>query len=146
MGVAPKSHRTERRKADSLILWVTVLIYPLTPHEKWTITNNVTRRVVAKQLSVATRLLLDWIEQREYSNEKTTINDIEEPSFESRFLTAPDVARILNISKGAAYQLIQQRKIPCVRINRNVRVRQEDSEDFIEQTRVQRIFYHHHFT
>ena len=44
-------------------------------------------------------------------------------SFDSRLLTAPDGARILNISKGGAYQLIQQKKIPSVRFNSYVRVR-----------------------
>ena len=36
------------------------------------------------------------------------------------FLTARDIARILNISKSATYQIIQQSEIPVVRINRNV--------------------------
>lgn len=86
--------------------------------------NRITRREVAKQFIIAIELLLEWIEQKQESTEKTTSKHIEEHSQESRLLTAPDIARILNISKANAYQLIQQRKIPSVRINRNVRVRQ----------------------
>ena len=85
--------------------------------------NKITRREVVKQFIVAIELLLEWIEQKENTIEKPYSNNIEEHSYDSRLLTAPEVARILNISKGAAYQLIQQRKIPSVRFNSNVRVR-----------------------
>jgi excisionase family DNA binding protein len=54
---------------------------------------------------------------------RTDGNRIQMHSLDSRLLTAPDAARILNISKGGAYQLIQQRKMPSVRFNSNVRVR-----------------------
>ena len=76
-------------------------------------------------------LLLEWIEQRENSIERPIDNEFREDSLDSRLLTAPDVARILNISKGAAYQFIQQGKIPSVRINNNVRERSEVLEEFI---------------
>ena len=95
--------------------------------------NRITRREVVKQFIIAIELLLEWIEQKENSNEKPISNYVEEISFESSLLTAPDVAKIFNISKGAAYQLIQQGKLPCVRINRNVRVRREDLENFVVQ-------------
>ena len=51
----------------------------------------------------------------------------------SHILTAPDVARIHNISKVAAYQLIQQKKIHSVHINSSVRVKKEDLDEFISQ-------------
>ncbi len=92
--------------------------------------NRITRREAAKQFIIAIELLLEWIDQRENSTEKSMSNKIEEHSNESRLLTAPDVARVLNISKGAAYQLIQQMKIPCVRINRIIRVRRKVSTYF----------------
>jgi excisionase family DNA binding protein len=95
--------------------------------------NRNTRREVAKQFIIAIELLLEWIEQKENPNAISNKKDIEEISHEIRLLTAPDVARILNISKGAAYQLIQQGKLPCIRINRNVRVKPEDLEKFISQ-------------
>ena len=94
--------------------------------------NRITKRQVAKQFIIAIELLLEWIEQKENSNGESTGKDVGDDSFETRLLTAPDVARILNISKGAAYQLIQQGKIPSVRINRNVRVRRRDLDDFIK--------------
>jgi excisionase family DNA binding protein len=74
---------------------------------------------------------LEWIEQKDNSNGETTGKDVGEDSIETPLLTAPDVARILNISKGAAYKLIQLNQIPSVRINRSVRVKQEDLEEFI---------------
>lgn len=97
--------------------------------------NRITRREVAKQFIIAVELLLEWIEQKENSNGETTGKDVGEDSIETRLLTAPDVARILNISKGAAYKLIQLNQIPSIRINRNVRVRQEDLIIFIDQNR-----------
>jgi len=48
-------------------------------------------------------------------------------------ITAQDAAKIHNISKSAAFQLIQQRKLPCMRFSRNVSVRPEDLDDFISQ-------------
>jgi excisionase family DNA binding protein len=95
--------------------------------------SRITRREVAKQFIIAIELLLEWIEQKENSTGESTGEDVREESIETRLLTAPDVARILNISKGAAYQLIQQGKLPCIRINRNVRVRPEDLDEFISQ-------------
>ena len=95
--------------------------------------NRITRREVAKQFIITIELLLEWIDQNENSNGEITGKDIEEDSIETRLLTAPDVARILNISKGAAYKLIQLKQFPSIRINRNVRVRQEDLEEFISQ-------------
>ena len=93
---------------------------------------RITRREVAKQFIIAIELLLDWVEQKEKSIDKSTSNDVEEDSFDARLLNAPDVARILNISKGAAYNLIQLKQIPSIRINRNVRL-PEDLDEFISQ-------------
>lgn len=38
---------------------------------------------------------------------------------------------MLKISKPNAYRLIQQGEIPSVKIRRSVRVREEDSEEFV---------------
>ena len=95
--------------------------------------SRITRREVAKQFIIAIELLLEWIEQEGNSNEKPTSNEVEEDTLETRLLTAPDVARILNISKGAAYKLIQLNQIPSIRINRSVRVRPEDLDEFMSQ-------------
>ena len=95
--------------------------------------NRITKRQVAKQFMIAIELLLEWIEQKENSNGESTGKDVGDDSFETHLLTAPDVARILNISKGAAYKLIQLNQIPSIRINRSVRVRPEDLDEFISQ-------------
>jgi excisionase family DNA binding protein len=47
-------------------------------------------------------------------------------------LTVPQVARYLKISRSKAYYLVQQKKIPYIRIGRNVRVREADLEKWIE--------------
>ena len=95
--------------------------------------NRITRREVAQQFIIVVELLLEWIEQKENSNGETTGKDVGEDSIETHLLTAPDVARILNISKGAAYKLIQLNQIPSVRINRSVKVIPEDLDEFISQ-------------
>jgi excisionase family DNA binding protein len=93
--------------------------------------NRITRREVPKQFIIAIELLLEWTEQKQSSSDNSTIEDTVENSPDTNLLKAPDVARILNISKGAAYKLIQLNQIPSVRINRSVRVKQEDHEEFI---------------
>ena len=95
--------------------------------------NRITRREVVKQFIVAVELLLEWIEQGSNLGEKEVASDSEDGFLDTRLLTAPDVARNLNISKGAAYQLNQQKKIRSVHINSSVRVRPEDLEDFISR-------------
>ena len=95
--------------------------------------NRITRREVAKQFIIAIELLLEWMEQKGNSNSETTGKDVGEDSIETSLLTAPDVARILSISKGAAYKLIQINQIPSIRINRSARVRPEDLDEFISQ-------------
>ena len=52
-----------------------------------------------------------------------------------RLLKASEVARILNISRSLVYRLIHTGKIPHVRINQSVRVRQDDLNTFIEGNR-----------
>jgi excisionase family DNA binding protein len=46
-------------------------------------------------------------------------------------LRGTDVARILNISRALAYQLIQRGEIPSVRLGRAVRVHPKALEQFI---------------
>jgi excisionase family DNA binding protein len=50
-------------------------------------------------------------------------------------LRASDVAVRLNISNSLAYQLLQSGAIPTIRINRSVRVRPSDLDNFIERCR-----------
>ena len=46
--------------------------------------------------------------------------------------TVPEVAGYLKVSKAKIYYLIQQGKIPYIRIGRNVRIRRCDLEDWLD--------------
>ena len=48
-------------------------------------------------------------------------------------LTAEQVAHILQISVSKAYALMASGEIPCVRIGRCVRVKEEDLEAYIQR-------------
>jgi excisionase family DNA binding protein len=61
-------------------------------------------------------------EEKPYSFSESNLNTL---------LKADDIARVLNISRSMAYQLIQRGEIPSVRIGRVVRVRPRDLEEFI---------------
>ncbi len=50
-------------------------------------------------------------------------------------LKGNDVARLLNISRAFAYQLMRQGEIPTVRIGNAVRVRKEDLLAYIDHNR-----------
>jgi excisionase family DNA binding protein len=50
--------------------------------------------------------------------------------------TIPEVARHLKLSKSKVYYLVQQRKIPHVRIGRNVRIKESDLRAWVEENRV----------
>jgi excisionase family DNA binding protein len=46
-------------------------------------------------------------------------------------LKASDVAKILRISKGLAYRMMQQGEIPAIKFGRTTRIRRRDLEEFI---------------
>jgi len=48
-------------------------------------------------------------------------------------LTAPEVARVLNISKAQAYQLIRRKELRSFSVGKLVRVRREDLDAFIQE-------------
>ena len=52
----------------------------------------------------------------------------------AQLLRYTEVARILNISREAACQLVQQGQIASVKFNTTVRVRPEDLETFIRSS------------
>lgn len=56
-------------------------------------------------------------------------------STEICLLKGNDVARMLNISRAFAYQLMRQGEIPTIRIGSAVRVRKEDLLAYIDQNR-----------
>ena len=55
------------------------------------------------------------------------------PINETRLLKATEVAKILNISRALAYQLMKQRRICTVHIRGACRVRPADLQKFIEE-------------
>ena len=54
---------------------------------------------------------------------------------QKRLLKSEEVAKYQRISKSGAYQLMQTSEIPVVRIGKVVRVREEDIESFVLNTK-----------
>jgi len=52
---------------------------------------------------------------------------------EMKLLKSEEVARILQVSRSFAYQLMQRGEIPSVRIGNTVRVRPGDLQRYIDQ-------------
>lgn len=48
-------------------------------------------------------------------------------------LTVRQVAEYLQLSKSKIYYLIQRRQIPCIRLDRNVRIRLSDLKKWLDQ-------------
>jgi excisionase family DNA binding protein len=61
----------------------------------------------------------------------TALDFGEEPPPPDRLLTAQEVAKLLNVSKAKAYQLMQTGEIATVRMGRAVRVRRQDLDEFL---------------
>ncbi len=56
-----------------------------------------------------------------------------EPLLSDPILTVRQVAEYLQISKSKIYYLIQRKEIPCIRLNRNVRIRLSDLKKWIDE-------------
>ncbi|MCC7352826.1 MAG: helix-turn-helix domain-containing protein [Anaerolineae bacterium] len=50
-------------------------------------------------------------------------------------MTIPEVAEYLKMSRSKVYQLVQKRRIPYVKMGRNVRIKESDLVDWIEEQR-----------
>lgn len=50
-----------------------------------------------------------------------------------KYLTVKDVATMLKMSKAKVYLLAQRKKIPHIKIDRNVRIRESDLVRWLEQ-------------
>ena len=48
-----------------------------------------------------------------------------------KFLTVPEIADELRVSKMTVYRLVNDRELPSVRIGRSVRVRRADLDHYI---------------
>ena len=60
-------------------------------------------------------------------------NKITEQEDLVKLLKPADIAKILNICLSKAYQLMQTGEIPTIRINRSVRVRPSDLDEYIQK-------------
>ena len=70
------------------------------------------------------------------ATENTPVEKANSPTYpQKRLLKAEEVAKYLRISKSGAYRLIQTGEIPVVRIGKVVRVREEDIESFVMNTK-----------
>lgn len=56
---------------------------------------------------------------------------------QDQILTIPEVAEYLKLSKSKVYLLVQAGKIPHFKIGRNVRIREKDLSQWLEQNRVE---------
>ena len=52
-----------------------------------------------------------------------------------RLLTAEEIAEILGVSRSKVYQMMRLREIPTITLGKNVRVSQEDLENYINNNR-----------
>ena len=48
-------------------------------------------------------------------------------------LTVPETAEYLKLSKSKVYYLVQRNQIPHIKIGKNVRIRREDLEKWLEE-------------
>lgn len=71
-------------------------------------------------------MMKEEIKQAEASSPKA-------PPPAKSLLTAPDVARALNVSKAQAYQLIRRKELRSFSVGKLVRVRHEDLDVFIQE-------------
>ena len=71
-------------------------------------------------------MMKEEIKQAEVSSQKS-------PPTVKSLLTAPDVARALNVSKAQAYQLIRRKELRSFSVGKLVRVRREDLDAFIQE-------------
>lgn len=71
-------------------------------------------------------MMKEEIKQAEVSSQKS-------PPAAKSLLTAPDVARALNVSKAQAYQLIRRKELRSFSVGKLVRVRREDLDVFIQK-------------
>lgn len=51
------------------------------------------------------------------------------------WLKVPEVARVLRIARGRAYELVAEGEIPSVRIGRSVRVNRRELERWLDNRR-----------
>jgi excisionase family DNA binding protein len=56
-----------------------------------------------------------------------------------KILTIPQVAEYLQISKAKIYMMVKRGQIPCIRIFRNVRIRESELMKWLEKQTVKAV-------
>jgi excisionase family DNA binding protein len=56
---------------------------------------------------------------------------------DEKFFTVPEVTELLKISRSKTYRLVQSGAIPQIKIGRNVRIKESDLLNWIDQNYVQ---------
>ena len=106
--------------------------------------NRITSEEVARQMTKAIQLLLEWARQEMLTpsqnlagkavSEKVQIEHRSIPD-SKKLLKATEVAELLQVSRTHAYNLMKRGEIPTIRIGSAVRVKQNDLEEFIKQSK-----------
>jgi putative molybdopterin biosynthesis protein len=52
---------------------------------------------------------------------------------QEKIYTVPEIAQYLKMSKSKVYDLVKKKKIPFIKIGRNVRIRQSDFDEWLEE-------------
>jgi excisionase family DNA binding protein len=98
--------------------------------------NQITTDEVANQFARAIKLLLEWAKQEFQSRSTPPVKDtIPVQAFpeSGKLLKATEIAKILQVSRSTAYQMMLRNDIPTVHIGKAVRVRQSDLDEFINR-------------
>ena len=61
------------------------------------------------------------------------------PDMTETIYTIPEVAKYLKLSRSKVYYLVQQGKLPHVRIGKNVRISERDLQAWLDDNRVGRL-------
>ena len=93
---------------------------------------------VADKFAVALELLLKWIDQNRKiqipkSAKERPLSDLTESSL----LNASETSKLLGISESYVYRLMQQNKLPTIRLGGSVRIKMGDLDKLLETLKSQ---------
>ena len=72
------------------------------------------------------------------NSDRERINPLNSANLEEGLLSVKDLARILNCGRTKAWELVNTRQIPSIRIGRLVRISPEDLDAYIRKNRSER--------
>lgn len=105
--------------------------------------DRITSEEVASQFAKAIQIMLEWAKQEIFAkSHPNTVIPVGDRGFggdqiqpvAQRLLKAKEVADTLQVSRSQVYRMIQQGKIPTVRVGSAVRVRDTDLDEFIKNS------------